>query len=108
MNELHEVRADWYDLGVQLRMETSDLDAIELENMKDSKKCLRKMLSLWLTKKTPSPPSWQRVVDALRSRSINRPTLAEIISNNYCHCQDVGRLKHSGIYCLCLVLCYSS
>ena len=84
MNELHEVRADWYDLGVQLRMATSDLDAIELENRTDSKKCLRKMLSVWLTRADPSPPSWQRVADALCSRSINRPTLAEKIKETYC------------------------
>ena len=85
VNELHEVRADWYDLGVQLRMVTSDLDAIEQENTKDSKKCLRKMLSLWLTKTTPSPPSWQRVVDALCSRSIDRPALADKIRRTYCN-----------------------
>ena len=84
MNELHEVRADWYDLGVQLRMATSDLDVVKLEYMNDSKKCLRQMLSDWLTKTAPSPPSWQRVVDALCSRSIDRPALAEKIRRTYC------------------------
>ena len=38
-------------------MEIPDLDAIE-HDCKDSKKCLRRMLSLWLTKTTPSPPRW--------------------------------------------------
>ena len=82
MNELHEVRADWYDFGVQLRMEIPDLDAIE-HDCKDSKKCLRRMLSLWLTKTTPSPPSWQRVVDALCSRSIDRQSAGERLKQIY-------------------------
>ena len=84
MNELHEIRADWYDLGVQLRMTTSDLDVIKVVNMNDSKKCLRQMLSEWLRKTTPSLPSWQRVVDALCSPAIDRPALADKIRRTYC------------------------
>ena len=84
MNELHEVRADWYDLGVQLRMATADLDVIKVENMNDSKKCLRQMISDWLKKTTPSLPSWQGVVDALCSPAIDRPDLAEKIMRTYC------------------------
>ena len=84
VNELHEVRADWYDLGVQLRMETHDLDVFRLENQNDTKKCLRQMLSVWLTRTVPSPPSWERVVDALSSPAIDTPTVAERIRRTYC------------------------
>ena len=91
VNELHEVTADWYDLGVQLRMEKTDLDAIKLENMKE---CLRRMLYLWLTKTTPSPPSWQRLVDTLSSPAINRPALAEKIKRTYCS-KSLGMLSYN-------------
>ena len=84
VNELHEVKADWYDLGVQLNIEQSELDAIKLENMNDSTKCLRDMLSLWLTREDPSPSSWQRVMDALCSPAVHRHTLAEKIRRTYC------------------------
>ena len=84
VNELHEVRADWYDLGVQLRMETHDLDVFRLENQNDTKKCLRQMLSVWLLQEFPSPPSWERVVDALSSPVIDRPTVAGRIRRTYC------------------------
>ena len=84
VNELHEVRADWYDLGVQLRMETHDLDAFRLENQNDTKKCLRQMLSLWLLQEFPSPPSWERVADALSSPAIDRPTVTKRIRRTYC------------------------
>ena len=84
VNELHEVRADWYELGVQLRMETHDLDVFRLENQNDTNKCLRQMLSVWLLQEFPSPPSWERVVDALSSPAVGRPTVAERIRRTYC------------------------
>ena len=84
MNELHEVRTDWYDLGVQLEFETHDLDVFRLEYQNDTKKCLRHVLSVWLTRTVPSPPSWERVVDALSSPAIDRPTVAERIRRTYC------------------------
>ena len=84
MNELYEVRAKWYDLGVQLRMKTSDLDAIETEHPKNSNVCLRRMLSVWLTREVHSPPTWQTVVDALSSPAVGRPDVAENINLKYC------------------------
>ena len=85
VNELYEVRAKWYDLGVQLRMKTPDLDAIETEHPKHSDVCLRKMLSMWLTREVPSPPTWQRVVDALSSPAVNRTDIAERIRKSHCN-----------------------
>ena len=95
VNELHEVRVKWYHLGVQLNMRPSDIDPIQRQYMNNCDDCLLKMLSLWLTKTTSSPPSWQRVVDALCSRSINRPALAEKIKTTYCDTQNVGELAFS-------------
>ena len=84
MNELHEVRDKWYSLGVQLNMKTSDLDAIQIQYMNNPDNCLLHMLSSWLDKAESSPPSWQRVVDALCCAPINRPLIAEQIRNKYC------------------------
>ena len=84
VDELHEVRVKWYHLGVQLNMRPSDLDPIQKQYMNNCDDCLLKMLSDWLTKTTPSPPNWQRVMDALCSRSIDRPALAEKIRRTYC------------------------
>ena len=92
MNELHEVRADWYDLGVQLRMETHDLDVFRLENQNDTKKCLRQMLSVWLLQEFPSPPSWERVVDALSSPAINKKSIAERLKHIYCNPSPEGNM----------------
>ena len=85
VNELYEVRAKWYDLGVQLRMTIHDIDAIEIEYSKHSDTCLRKMLSVWLTREVPSPPTWQRVVDALSSPTVDRLDVAKKIRKSYCN-----------------------
>ena len=84
MNDLHEVRAKWYHLGVQLNMRPSDLDPIQIQCLNNPDDCLLKLLSVWLTRTDPSPPSWERVADALSSPAIDRPTLAERIRRTYC------------------------
>ena len=83
MNELHHVRAKWYDLGIQLRMETSHLDAIETQHRGNPDKCQRQMLSDWLN--TSPPPTWQRVVDALCSPVIDKKSSAERLRHIYCN-----------------------
>ena len=65
-------------------MKTSDLDAIQIQYMNNPDNCLLHMLSSWLDKAESSPPSWQRVVDALCCAPINRPLIAEQIRNKYC------------------------
>ena len=101
MNELHEVRADWYDFGVQLRMETHDLDVFRLENQNDTKKCLRQMLSVWLLQEFPSPPSWERVVDALSSPAINKKGISERLKHIYCNSSPEGNM-------FCIYQCHMS
>ena len=92
MNELDEVRAKWYELGVQLRMEVSDLKAIQSQyqnspNMPSA--CLHQMLSDWLTKQVSPPPTWQIVVEALSSPAVDKPDLAQKLQKLYCS-QEAG------------------
>ena len=84
MNELHHVRAKWYDLGIQLRMETSHLDAIETQHRGNPDKCQRHMLSDWLNT-SPPPPTWQRMVDALCSPVIDKTSSGERLRHIYCN-----------------------
>ena len=81
MNELQEVRDIWFSVGVQ---PLADLRSIRADFKDKSSDCLLEMLSVWLTRTVPSPPSWERVVDALSSPAIERPTVAERIRRTYC------------------------
>ena len=84
MNELQQVRDIWFSVGVQLNMPLADLRSIRADFKDKSSDCLLEMLSVWLTRTVPSPPSWERVVDALSSPAIERPTVAERIRRTYC------------------------
>ena len=83
VNELNKVRDKWYHLGVQLNMKTSDLNAIRSQYMNNPDDSLLEMLSVWLSRTDPSPPSWQRVVDALSSPAVERPDVARHITKSY-------------------------
>ena len=84
MNELQQVRDIWFSVGVQLNMPLADLRSIRADFKDKSSDCLLETLSVWLTRTDPSPPSWERVVDALSSPAIDRPTVAERIRRTYC------------------------
>ena len=88
VNELCAVRDKWFELGVQLNLLPSDLNAIQIQFNNDPSRCLLGMLSSWLEVTSP-PPTWQNVVDALRSPAVSRPVVAEAISKEYCS-QDSG------------------
>ena len=55
----------WYDLGLQLGIEDTELDVIEENNPKDIDACKRKMFKAWL-RITPSP-SYRQLVEALQT-----------------------------------------
>ena len=65
-------------------MPLADLRSIRADFKDKSSDSLLEMLSVWLTRTDPSPPSWERVVDALSSPAIDRPTVAERIRRTYC------------------------
>ena len=53
----------WYNLGLQLGIEDTELDVIEENNPKDIDACKRKMFKTWL-RITPSP-SYHQLVEAM-------------------------------------------
>ena len=55
----------WYNLGLQLGIEDTELDVIEENNAKDIDACKRKMFKAWL-RITPNP-SYQKLVEALQT-----------------------------------------
>ena len=79
MRELHNVRAMWYNIGVQLRVSVGTLNAIK-KQYSDPIDCLRETLIEWL--KSFPPSKWGDVVDALRLLGDTR--LAEDLEHKYC------------------------
>ena len=54
---------EWYDIGLQLGVEDTDLDVIQSNNPQNLRACRREMFKAWL-KMTPTP-TYQQLVDAL-------------------------------------------
>ena len=92
MEELNEIRVKWYDIGLQLRMSVGTLDAIK-EQYHDPSHCLRETLKTWL-KTSPSPPTWNNIIDALRSCTVGEVRLAADLKQKYCSTQDASTHHH--------------
>ena len=73
--------ADWYDLGLQLKVRIGTLDNIWAD-FTAAKHRLREMLKAWLT--TGDNPSWKTLIDALRSRMVGASQLAAALETKYC------------------------
>jgi len=75
------VSAEWYDLGLQLKVKPGKLDSIQAE-FSVPKHRLREMLKVWLT--SDDNPSWTTLTGALRSRTVGASQLAGDLETKYC------------------------
>ena len=80
--EVLDVSAQWYPLGLQLKLRTRTLDRIYAQFRGDPRDQLRETLKTWLT--TSEYPSWRTLTDALRSRSVGATQLAGDLETKYC------------------------
>ena len=64
LEEVLDVHAQWYQLGLQLKLRTGTLDSIYAQFC-DPRDQLLEMLKTWLT--TSDDTSWKTLTDALKS-----------------------------------------
>ena len=80
MEEVLDVSAQWYNLGLQLKVRIGTLDSITAQ-FADPKRQLLEMLRIWLT--TSENTSWKTLIDALRSRAVGTSQLANVLEKKY-------------------------
>ena len=80
LEEILDISAQWYQLGLQLKLKTGTLDSIQTQ-FSDPKRQLLEMLKTWLT--TSENTSWKALTDALRSRSVGASQLAGVLEAKY-------------------------
>ena len=73
--------AQWYHLGVQLKVTIGTLDRIRSQ-FTDRRDQLLEMLKTWLT--TSDNTCWKTLTDAVRSRSVGASQLASVLEARYC------------------------
>ncbi len=70
------VSADWHTLGLSLGIDKDQLNIIE-KDADGCKMCLEKTLTHWVNNDDSS--TWQKIVNALCSETVNRRDCAEMI-----------------------------
>ena len=61
-------------------MKASDLDSIRLQNMGNPDECITQLLKTWLRQRRP-PPTWNAIINALRSPTVGLPNKADKMEN---------------------------
>ena len=81
LKTLWSARSKWFHVGIELGMDIGDLDAIKTDNIKNVDQCFTDMIIKWLRQKE-SPPNWTSILSALRSPTVGREDLANIIEED--------------------------
>ncbi len=105
MNGLEPAKAQWYNVGVGLKVRKSDLETIKMD-CRNSLDGLREMLEIWLDQVNPRP-TWMAVVHVLRSPAISKQKgLADSLEKKYCpgSAQEVPE-SGQGQFSACLRAC---
>ena len=77
-----DARSDWQDIGIELGLKVTDLEAIDETNRGNVDKCFSKMLTLWLKRANP-PPTWSAMVEALKEPAVGFEDLAEEVESKF-------------------------
>ena len=86
--EFFDVKEKWMTIGLLLGLNYSDLRDIESQYTNNNR-CLNDMVILWL-KRRPLLPTWQSLINALRSRTIQEEALADDIEMKYIRSEEEG------------------
>ena len=90
LEDVHDAHGKWYGIGLRLGLAQTVLKGIEQEYSK-TEEMLREMLGHWLKQVTPAP-TWSALFQALKSKTVNEPSLAEQLLVNH----HISPLPHDG------------
>ena len=77
LDELYDVRAKWYDIGLRLNVTAETLEKIKAP---DDNSYLRQVLIIWLRS---GKATWLDLCRALRHRTIDQGRLADSLQAKY-------------------------
>ena len=80
-NELYGARTKWFDLGLELELDTGILASIKKDH-RDTGECFRETIIAWFD--SSSAKTWSTLVNALKARPVGYEHLATKIEEKYC------------------------
>ena len=72
----------WHELGLELGIESSVLDALRTKHKESAEACFAEMISLWL--KSEEKSVCKRLIEALRSSAVDLKNVAESVEKSKC------------------------
>ena len=72
---------EWQQLAIQLNLNQDSVRRIELNNPRNTLGCCRDTFSEWLRKELD--PSWDKIIEALKTQSVDQPRLARDLEEQY-------------------------
>lgn len=80
LEAIWDIRNQWYNLGLLLRIPASELDSIDKDNANIGD-CARSTLKFWL--QNAERPTWAALVNALQSPIVGQFVVADRIQKQY-------------------------
>ena len=87
INALHSVSHKWFNIGLQLDVPALQLNIIEADTT-SIKKQLQAMLDYWMNNATDPLPSWEVLVNALKTPTVGENRLVRVLEERYCSPED--------------------
>ena len=94
LNEVWPASSKWFNIGLELGLEVSDLNVINKSSNRDVDWCLLGCLKVWLRGSHPLP-TWSAMIKALRSPTVGFAALADRIVEKYGKESIIYLHKHS-------------
>ena len=88
---LHSVSPKWSDIGLQLHVPAFQLNIIEADTTGVTRR-LRAMLEYWMKNAADPLPSWEGLVDALKTPAVGESRLAKELEERHCSPEDQSSL----------------
>ena len=76
IDKVWDARVKWYQIGLGIKIKSTDLDAIRKRHGNDPDECFCELLSVWLNQASPKP-TWALLTKALKSRLVGFEQLSE-------------------------------
>ena len=75
---VYDARSKWHNIGLELKINPSDLDAYKVNHKDDPEECFKDVLSNWLKQVDPRP-TWAALASALSSPTVGHGQLSEVV-----------------------------
>ena len=82
-SDLWNARTRWRNLGDALGIHASSIDTIAMKHRDDPVDCFREMLSEWLRGGSTPPRTWNTIVAALKTDTVDLGSIADEIERKY-------------------------